>query len=1122
MLVSLPPECFPKQGDFDGIDVFHNRMSLEQHEQLAHPELLPVLIRAFEQSSVVMTGLGQQPQSMDTATYDRWLKEKRIDAPRNPFHAFHGSQAATLKTMLSNWNAETGTVRVAYSRSPKITKMSSQPIGRMFGAGFQRLRRQIRCALYGAYVEVDISGCMPTALCDLSLSLLFDGDDNAMVSAGFGDVYRLGRGPREEIVAEVRRLLQDQIRSAENASDRWERLRTFKSKDQIIEECNRWEQERAAGLAVEGRGPFDVSDAYAKKFVLSVFLRGDKPKVSTPVTDRLWVQSNSLYEGLCKYAEAHQDHWLYHIHTHVHRYLSWAKDFTKKNGDTPKDAETGHSMVRSCRARYDPGFVEYNNPKGSFLALTFMEIEHQQIMAAAAYLREAARRYNATNPERPVPVEYPLIFDGILLPFDVPQRALDGLAEFVRHKSGGIFRPTFKRKVSEVYPEGHPIQQAIAQAALKVASSRLDRTSYLRMENIYNLHKRLGFNRVVNDCDIEYDLNGRKRDRPLVCDDYVVACMNHKPPEERKQMQQYIVERNQRLQAEAKRRQELDRICEAWERMETDGDDSVVSPEDELENDVLPDWYDVKLALSRTYMMPMNPPTPDKPVLERLRNGAFHWIDLDSLRRRESQLRYRRRGKRMSNQREEIKTGCAIADYILRMDPDVWVIDDRHPPADVPCGELYDDEVDGSVRRVVNIFRLPRYRYFRTYRFYRALNFTELEGLPEVRWYRRHIQYLFEEPEMCDYWLDYTSHIFQKPTCLPGTYIFLYSQDHGVGKDVAVLPLQVALGPKLSYVGGGLARTFASSGFTDIPKETLLVVEDEIGRKGANMDNINRHTTGDTRHSRQLYHDATNVPNYARLVATSNKRDSFETHKQERRQVAIKCSTFWHLKTNPRNFQEMRSSMIDIFGVDGVFNKSKYNPDAICALAVWMERRDIEGFDPVKIPDTEFIHLTRGGFWAEDFLVSLAYCEYSYTGSVVTEKAVSEDVSEKDQYQTTTFVLYRAFCHWWSTQNDGDAGRRTSHPSKRTFMDHFKDAVVKMNDALVAKESGTGPGIRWRDRSKVYLDVRPHAIRRYGDLLDEQQLMGKRAASELDGTFEPIPTKRPRCEKAAVTPKGDH
>ena len=284
--------CLPGDEEFGDIACNHAIMTLEQTERVGNIQMVTAILRAYEGQGgkVAITGLGKCPVSMDKRVYDRWNEEKREDAPRDAFHAYmedHGFEA-NLRKMLANYDRDTSRMRVMYSRSGKVVQESSRPLGRLFGAGLQRVRREFRGIIHGPGVEIDIANCMPTALCDLCLTHLFEGNQEHMLEAGFAAVWRLGRGDREAVLDEVQNALQIQVTALEAGQKAYDNLRLFKDRNEIIAEANRAETEKS-------KGPFHITREYTKRFVLSAFLRKERPRVSTPVTDSLWEQSNRLY-----------------------------------------------------------------------------------------------------------------------------------------------------------------------------------------------------------------------------------------------------------------------------------------------------------------------------------------------------------------------------------------------------------------------------------------------------------------------------------------------------------------------------------------------------------------------------------------------------------------------------------------------------------------------------------------------------------------------------------------------------------------------------------------------------------------------------------------------------------
>ena len=192
------------------------------------------------------------------------------------------------------------------------------------------------------------------------------------------------------------------------------------------------------------------------------------------------------------------------------------------------------------------------------------------------------------------------------------------------------------------------------------------------------------------------------------------------------------------------------------------------------------------------------------------------------------------------------------------------------------------------------------------------------------------------EKESSEYFLNWISHIFQKPNELPRTNIFL-TGSKGCGKSSISIILQKLLNDKYFYSTENPDELFGQ--FNSNRENKLLLVLEEMTNLNAvkYSKQILRSTTSNEVNIRRMRTDAVTKNNRARIIGDSNDEKPIVLTSDNRRTVLFKCTT--ELKTNT-NFWNV------------LYNDILENEQFMYYLFQELMERDISKWISTKIPIT--------------------------------------------------------------------------------------------------------------------------------------------------------------------------
>ena len=192
------------------------------------------------------------------------------------------------------------------------------------------------------------------------------------------------------------------------------------------------------------------------------------------------------------------------------------------------------------------------------------------------------------------------------------------------------------------------------------------------------------------------------------------------------------------------------------------------------------------------------------------------------------------------------------------------------------------------------------------------------------------------EKESSEYFLNWISHIFQRPNELPRTNIFL-TGNKGCGKSSISIILQKLLNDKYFYSTENPDELFGQ--FNSNRENKLLLVLEEMTNLNAvkYSKQILRSTTSNEVNIRRMRTDAVTKNNRARIIGDSNDEKPIVLTSDNRRTVLFKCTT--ELKTNT-NFWNV------------LYNDILENEQFMYYLFQELMERDISKWISTKIPIT--------------------------------------------------------------------------------------------------------------------------------------------------------------------------
>ena len=528
---------------------------------------------------------------------------------------------------------------------------------------------------------------------------------------------------------------------------------------------------------------------------------------------------------------------------------------------------------------------EYRNQKGSFLSQLYQEIECRMMRCMCVFISQMVKRYNEGKPQTEhIQGDCPLIHDGILLTgFDVPPDALVLMAEFVNFKLGSCYKPKITSKYTQP-PHPNNKRVAIVKDLQDACSHMTETTTAFANEQRWRLANFV-FHRLHTERDMMYSPDGAERRSPLNVDEYLLGrYREHWSGRGMSELEDFVRSRKidgPEQQALMHSVAHPDNYPEILESRPDDGNPHLI------------DFYEISQYFCQIFFQIVDPPVPDKPFLELMADGKYQFKSSLEIIKEQSVWACRLPDGR--GRQECIKEW-------LQNPKNLWGPRMVHIVHKAPS--MTDGDRDGYLefnvapqwdflgnRLVFNDFRYPASDTKRDYWRCKAMTDEELQSHPCWVWWCWFIHYLFAESPMVAYWHRYWAHMIQRPDEPPAAFLYLYSREQGVGKNIALRVIQSILGTGLWY-GGPLAhkRLLRNEKETEGLRSRLWLMDEATRLTNEENLVLTGNCDAPQRNERQLYKNGTVVKIALRQVFLAN-RDNVIPPSPEliRRKAAILC-----------------------------------------------------------------------------------------------------------------------------------------------------------------------------------------------------------------------------------------
>ena len=321
-----------------------------------------------------------------------------------------------------------------------------------------------------------------------------------------------------------------------------------------------------------------------------------------------------------------------------------------------------------------------------------------------------------------------------------------------------------------------------------------------------------------------------------------------------------------------------------------------------------------------------------------------------------------------------------------------------------------------------------------------------------------------DEPEACEYVLNWLAHMVQRPASKPGVAIAVNSTRKGTGKSILGSMMRVMIGSafirldKANQITGQFTGHLASSIFVNAEESCF------VGDSKAN-DAIKNAITSEVQFVEKKGKDGFLVDSFHRYYITSNHHHFVNASDDERRYLILNNNNSKYYTRPDRPIQSHRDFFARVSLTD--FDTGKEIPERTVALFQYLGSRNITQFNPKNVPNTkEMISQKELSYTPmESFIHNIMSGEVfrSTQPSAVFEGDLHYD-REAGQFWIKKTAFLRLF---------GEYQNRYFHPSKR---EHIAPNTVKrrlestgiMPTHISEKMAGTSQGLTRGSRYWVF------------------------------------------------------
>lgn len=263
------------------------------------------------------------------------------------------------------------------------------------------------------------------------------------------------------------------------------------------------------------------------------------------------------------------------------------------------------------------------------------------------------------------------------------------------------------------------------------------------------------------------------------------------------------------------------------------------------------------------------------------------------------------------------------------------------------------------------------------------------------------------EPHKLEYVLNYVAHMIQKPDEIPETGIILYSNIHGIGKNLfAEIFLSKLIGRKYVSIyknGEGFFNKFNTS-----QMNKLLIIFDEL--KGNNSDFIKNHTflkailTNNKINIEPKGMESFEINNYSRYFFISNNKHIVYIEPSDRRFVCLECNSNKILKMTKNEKELYFTSLF-----------SSINNDEFLEICFeYFKKRNIKNWHPRKIINTKLKKQMMKFNMKNVYVFLIDFIE-----------AGSSYEINGDEFMVTKNDLWREYKYWCDFSNERESKIKT-------------------------------------------------------------------------------------------------
>lgn len=259
-------------------------------------------------------------------------------------------------------------------------------------------------------------------------------------------------------------------------------------------------------------------------------------------------------------------------------------------------------------------------------------------------------------------------------------------------------------------------------------------------------------------------------------------------------------------------------------------------------------------------------------------------------------------------------------------------------------------------------------------------------------------QFCNKDQEVIAYFLNWIAHMIQKPRERIDVAIIVYSSSNGTGKNLLFDWLSKVIGERYSLLYSTIDKMFEA--FNSEQQDKLLIAIDEIHENDdkVRFSKLKTRITQVKMIINEKFKAPYEVENHSRLLCFTNFPNSIKI--DQRRFAAWECSSDITANRNPEYFARI--------GCNG----EMANQNLLASAFHYFANRNIDGFDPTRVPHTEF-HNELARYSLSNTILALE----QFTQNETKNESYNSNKEVKDSKETDCWVqpsllyrYYRDYC----------------------------------------------------------------------------------------------------------------